>query len=109
MPNPLVINAEYKSRFSELIDTLGRPPITSDKEYWLLSEWYKDQYDLERIARQKAENYERAQEKKLAANPVKVVEAICRTPNCDALIEPTGKRGRPPVFCLDCRNKKKGK
>jgi hypothetical protein len=27
----------------------------------------------------------------------------CKSPYCDSIIVPTGKRGRPPVYCPDCK------
>ena len=95
MPQPQLINAEYKEKFTSLTEKLGRCATTKDKEYWDISEWYKNQYDVERIKRQKEEYLERAAERKLAANPVKLIEKLCKT--CEKII-PSGRADR----CKEC-------
>jgi RNA polymerase-binding transcription factor DksA len=98
------LNAEYKQKFKELTEQLGRVPDTKDPEYWLLTDWHKEQFDTERAKRVKVEAIERAAEKRQAEMPVRVTENLCK--KCGEIIPPSGKRGRPALTCADCRNKK---
>lgn len=105
MPQPQLVNREYKEKFIALTDALGHSPTTLDREYWELTEWYKNQYDVDRIARLKEEAKERAAEKKYSG-PVKVIEKVCAT--CENII-PLNRKGRAPNRCDDCRAKPKPK
>lgn len=38
-----MIDVKYKAKWKNLHDQLGRNPTTADKEYWVLSEWYREE------------------------------------------------------------------
>ncbi len=101
----------------------GRSMNQKDSEYWRTAEHFRSRYESEiKIPRNKA----RELSKKLAAevDPALVDEASSKRKTkkfrtqvvkaatgkkdcveCGGVIEPTGKRGRPPVRCIGCRAK----
>lgn len=121
------IQAEEQQEFRDLADRLGRWPNTSDAAYWQISEKYRQRYfDEISNPRKKLEKEIKKQEKE--DEPEKVPTTIAEkaaakvaakkagkklatkkdaTPcrDCGGDIPPTGKPGRPPVRCPECKAK----
>jgi hypothetical protein len=103
------LDKEYKSRFFELADKLGRNPDVYDREYWDLTEWHKTQYQPEPkdVFDEPVEDYKPAgksapaKSKPIASKQSGSRIAECR--KCHAPFEKPAKRGRPPVHCEKCR------
>jgi hypothetical protein len=88
----------------------GRSAGIKDKEFWESSEKYKGAHSVIIEERKKIEKKEEAEKRKELDNPVAtgkpiVTERFCNTDGCDNIIQPTGKRGRPPTKCEKCRAK----
>lgn len=77
----------------------GRSLNSQDAEYWQLSEEYKARCQREIDGRKQQlarEESERVRTERVESSP-----NLCRV--CGEVIPPTGKRGRPPVKCAECR------
>ena len=85
-----------------------RFPNSKDPEFWEMSEVYKTSYQvlvdeanleqtkLDRLAEKEDENPVFSKKKI-------VVERLCAHPDCEVIIPPSGKRGRPASKCVDHR------
>lgn len=87
------IDEQYKEKFWELAEQLGRTPTSHDQEYWDLSRWYITQIE------DGIKEREREEKRKLAEQ-----EPPLQCQNClEEFPRPVGKRGRPPKYCEVCR------
>lgn len=107
----LLIENEMKKELEIFRIDHGRSATSKDKEFWEISERYKEKFSELIAERKKEEKKEEKEKEKLEENPVAtgkkvVTERFCETDGCDNIIVPTGKRGRPAKKCENCRSKK---
>lgn len=108
------INEAHSSAVAAFKKKNGRFPTSKDPEFWQMSETYKDsyqkiidEYNGEAIKLRKIE--EKQNENPVFGKSKIVTERICAHKDCGEIVQPTGKRGRPPTKCLEHRAKSKPK
>lgn len=90
---PEEIAAAYKREYKVRNIPTGLSP-----EGWALSDEYRAAHQVLIDRRKKAELAEKKDEE-IAQKP----ERLCSIPECENIILPTGKRGRPPTKCEEHR------
>ena len=102
------LNGEYKAKYREHRERLGRELSTDDPEFWELTEWYKqnvpgeekENFDGEpQVKRVKVEQTERPVPRVIE----KPTHLVCV--ECNAEFPRPITRGRPPKKCVPCRSK----
>jgi len=99
----LNIDQEYKRRFAELTEQLGREPNTRDKEYWELSDWARNEWEARKVPAHRESDTVVPDSESQVGKSIPGSERVCR--DCGVPIVKKPGRGRPPVRCEDCREK----